>query len=420
MMMKRNLPPFLKSYGFSILLIISIILGAFIGIVLKKDAALLKPLGDIFLNLLFTLIVPLVFFSISSTVASMTDLKRLGKILSLMVLLFVGTGLVASAVMLVAVVLYPPAAGVSIPLPTAVDVKHLKASEQFVRAFTVADFPHLLSKNNMLALIVFSMLTGLATSAVGEKGKPFAGFLASANEVMMKLVSFIMYYAPIGLGAYFAYLVGVFGPQMLNSYARAMAVYYPTALTYFVVAFTGYAFLAGRADGVKKFWRFIIPPSLTALATGSSVATIPANLQAADNIGVPRDISEVVIPIGATMHMEGSCLAAVLKIAFLFGIYQMPFAGIEPILTALGIALLTGVVVSGIPGGGAIGELLILSLYGFPPEAFPLITMIGTLVDAPATMINAVGDNVSSMMSARVLGGKRWLQSQRRKGRDGA
>jgi Na+/H+-dicarboxylate symporter len=120
------------------------------------------------------------------------------------------------------------------------------------------------------------------------------------------------------------------------------------------------------------------------------------------------------------MHMEGSCLAAVLKIAFLFGIYQMPFAGIEPILTALGIALLTGVVVSGIPGGGAIGELLILSLYGFPPEAFPLITMIGTLVDAPATMINAVGDNVSSMMSARVLGGKRWLQSQRRKGRDGA
>lgn len=409
MMMKRNLPPFLRSYGFSILLIISIILGALIGIVFKKDAAMFKPLGDIFLNLLFTVIVPLVFFSISSTVASMTDLKRLGKILSLMVLLFVGTGLVASVVMLAAVVLYPPAAGASIPLPAAVDVQHLQASEQFVRAFTVADFPHLLSKNNMLALIVFSMLTGLAASAVGEKGKTFAGFLASANEVMMKLVSFIMYYAPIGLGAYFAYLVGVFGPQMLNSYARAMAVYYPTALVYFVVAFTGYAFLAGRASGVNRFWCFIIPPSLTALATGSSVATIPANLQAADNIGVPRDISEVVIPIGATLHMEGSCLAAVLKIAFLFGIYQMPFAGIEPILTALGIALLTGVVVSGIPGGGTIGELLILSLYGFPPEAFPLITMIGTLVDPPATMINAVGDNVSSMMSARVLGGKGWL-----------
>lgn len=410
-MKRRPLPPFLQAYGFSILLIVSILLGAVAGIVLKQDAARLKPLGDIFLNLLFTVIVPLVFFSIASTVASMTNLRRLGKILGLMLLLFVGTGLIASVVMLAAVVLFPPAAGVAIPLPAAADVNHLQLSEQIVRAFTVSDFSLLLSKNNMLALIVFALLTGLATSAAGDKGKTFAAFLASANEVMMKLVSFIMYYAPIGLGAYFAYLVGVFGPQMLGSYGRAMAVYYPTAMLYFAAAFSGYAFFAGRARGLRRFWRHIIPPSVTALATGSSMATIPANLQAADRIGVPRDISEVVIPIGATMHMEGSCLAAVLKIAFLFGIYQIPFAGTEPLLTALGIALLTGAVVSGIPGGGTIGELLILSLYGFPPEAFALITMIGTLVDAPATMINAVGDNVSGMLAARLLGGRGWLKS---------
>jgi len=411
-MNKRDLPPFLKSYGFSLLLIVSIILGAGLGIVFKKDAAMFKPLGDIFLNLLFTVIIPLVFFSISSAVASMTNIRRLGRILSVMVLIFVGTGIIASLVMIVAVILYPPAAGVGIPLPTAVDVQHLKATDQIVRAFTVSDFPLLLSKNNMLALIIFSILTGLATSAVGEKGKAFAGFLVSANEVMMKLVSFIMYYAPIGLCAYFAYLVGVFGPELLGSYARAMTLYYPTAIAYYILAFTLYAFLAGRLSGVKKFWSNILPPSLTALATGSSMATIPSNLQAADTIGVPRDISEVVIPIGATIHMEGSCLAAVLKIAFLFGVYQMPFSGVEPILTALGIALLTGVVVSGIPGGGTIGELLILSLYGFPPEAFPLITMIGTLVDAPATMINAVGDNVAGMMVARVLGGREWMETQ--------
>ena len=140
------------------------------------------------------------------------------------------------------------------------------------------------------------------------------------------------------------------------------------------------------------------------------MAAMPANLQAAEKIGVPADIRDVVIPIGATMHMEGSCLAAVVKIAFLFGVFQMPFTGLETLATALGIALLTGVVVSGIPGGGTIGELLILSLYGFPPEAFPLVTMIGTLVDAPATMVNAVGDNASSMLSARILGGKHWME----------
>jgi len=409
--MKSRVSSFLKSYGFSLLLVVSIILGAFLGLVYKKDAALFKPLGDLFLNLLFTVITPLVFFSISSAVASMTNIRRLGRILSVMVLVFVVTGIIASTVMIAAVMFYPPAAGAGIPPAAAADVRQLKAADQIVRAFTVSDFPHLLSKNNMLALIVFSLLTGLATTAVGERGKAFAAFLASANEVMMKMVSFIMYYAPVGLCAYFAYLVGAFGPELLGSYARAVTLYYPTAVAYYFCAFTLYAFLAGRASGVKKFWGNIIPPSLTALATGSSMAAIPSNLQAADKIGVPRDISEVIIPIGATIHMEGSCLAAVLKIAFLFGIFQMPFSGIEAILTALGIALLTGVVVSGIPGGGTIGELLILSLYGFPPEAFPLITMIGTLVDAPATMLNAVGDTVSSMVVARVLGGREWMET---------
>jgi Na+/H+-dicarboxylate symporter len=391
------------------LLIAALIAGAVLGLIFKKDAAMFKPLGDVFLNLLFTVIVPLVFFSIASTVASMTNLKRLGKILSVMILIFVVTGMIASAIMIAAVILYPPASGTHILMPAAADIQHLQISDQIVRAFTVPDFALIMSKGNMLALIIFSVLAGLATSAAGEKGKAFTAFLTSANAVMMKLITFIMYYAPVGLCAYFAYLVGVFGPELLGSYARAMAIYYPTAFLYFLIAFTLYAFIAGRAAGVKRFWGNIIPPSLTALATGSSMAALPANLQAADKIGIPRDISEVVMPIGATIHMEGSCLAAVLKIAFLFGIFQMPFSGIETILTALSIALLTGVVVSGIPGGGTIGELLILSLYGFPPEAFPLITMIGTLVDAPATMVNAVGDNVSSMLTARVLGGKNWM-----------
>ncbi|HAR49389.1 sodium:proton antiporter [Smithella sp. SCADC] len=408
--MKIKLPPFFKSYGFSIILIISIIIGSFLGIIYQKDAIVFKPFGDIFLNLLFTVIVPLVFFSISSAVAGMTNIRRLGKIMGSMIFVFVITGLIASMVMIIGVILYPPATGAHVNLGNGVNVEHLKASEQMVKAFTVSDFADLLSKKNMLALIIFAILTGLATSAVGERGKSFANFLTSGSDVMMKLISFIMYYAPIGLCAYFAYLAGVFGPELLGSYARAMVLYYPTAILYFFIAFTIYAFIAAKGEGVRRFWRNIIPASLIALATGSSMATIPANLEAANKNGVPKDISEVIIPIGATMHMEGSCLAAILKIAFLFGIFNMPFSGAQTILTALGIALLTGVVVSGIPGGGTIGELLIISFYGLPLEAFPIITMIGTLVDAPATMLNAVGDNVSSMIVARMLGGKDWIK----------
>jgi Na+/H+-dicarboxylate symporter len=407
--MKMRLPPFLRSYGFSIILISSLFIGAFLGIIFKQNAAVLKPLGDIFLNLLFTTIVPLVFFSVSSAIAAMTNIRRLGKIMSAMILIFVITGLIASLVMMIGVIFYPPAVGVSIDLGAPAHLEKLKVSEQIVKAFTAADFADVLSKKNMMALIVFSILIGLAASAAGERGKTFSGFLSSGSAVMLKVITFVMYYAPIGLCAYFAFFVGVFGPELLGSYARAMMVYYPTAILYFFIAFTVYVFIAGKSEGVRRFWRNIIPPSLIALATGSSIATIPANLQAADKTGVPKDISEFIIPVGATVHMEGSCMAAVLKIAFLFGIFNMRFSGMETILAALGIALLTGVVVSGIPGGGTIGELLIISIYGFPPEALPVIMMIGTLVDAPATMVNAIGDNVASTLVARILGGKNWL-----------
>lgn len=405
-----NLPPFIRSYGFSIILILSIILGSVLGFIYQKDAIVFKPFGDLFLHLLFTAIIPLVFFSISSAVASMRDIRRLGKIMSAMMLVFVVTGLIASIFMIIGVQLYPPTAGASIDIPAAVNIEHFQTSEQIVKAFAVADFPELLSKKNMLALIIFAVLMGLATSSIGERGKIFAGFLTSGAEVMMKLISFIMYYAPVGLCAYFAYLVGAFGPELLGSYMRAMILYYPAAILYFFIAYTIYAFIAGKGPGVRRFWSNIVPPALTALATGSSMAAIPANLAAANKTGIPKDISEVIIPIGATIHMEGSCLAAILKIAFLFGLFHMDFTGAGTILTALGIALLTGVVVSGIPGGGTIGELLIISLYGFPPEAFPVVTMIGTLVDAPATMLNAAGDNVAGMLVARMLGGKDWIK----------
>ena len=408
--MKLKLPTFLSSYGFSINLIISLFIGTLLGIIFKQDAAVLKPFGDIFLNLLFTAIIPLVFFSISSSVASITNVGRLGKIIFSMLLIFILTGIIASVVMIIGVTVYPPATGVVINFGTEFTPQPLTVSEQIVKALTTPDFADILSKKNMLALIIFSVLIGLATSTAGEKGKFFSDFLSSGNSVMTKMISFIMYYAPIGLCAYFAYLIGISGEKLLGSYARVMILYFPVAILYFFIAFSIYVTISAGNNGLRKFWRNIIPPSLIALATGSSIATIPSNLQAADKIGVPKEIREVIIPIGATMHMEGSCLAAVLKIAFLFGIFNMNFAGTETILTALGIALLTGIVVSGIPGGGTIGELMIISFYGFPPEVFPIIMMIGTIVDAPATMVNAVGDNVSSIMVARIMEGKHWIK----------
>jgi Na+/H+-dicarboxylate symporter len=384
--------------------------GSILGLFLKGNAVHLKPFGDVFLNLLFTIVVPLVFFSISSTVAKMSDMTRLGKIVGWMAIVFIVTGVIAALVMMVGVKLYPPASGVHMSLEKNVNVETVNIGQQLVRTVSVGDFIELFSKKNMLALIIFAFLIGLATCAVGARAKAFAQFLDAGNEVMTKAIGYVMLYAPIGLGAYFAFLVGTLGPELFGTYFRAIILYYPLALAYFFIAFSFYAWLAGGFHGIKVFWVNIIPPALTAWGTGSGLATLPVNLEAAKNIGIPEDVKEMVVNIGASVHSDGSCLAAVIKIALLFGIFGMPFSGVETLASVIGVALLCGTVISGIPSGGMLGELLIITMFGFPIEAMPIITMLGTLVDPPATMVNVAGDNACAMLVARVMNGPKWMQ----------
>lgn len=400
----------LRTYRFPIILFVSILIGSMIGLIAGEKAAVIKPLGDIFINLLFMVVIPLVFFSIASAIANMDSMKRLGKIMGSMMAVFIGTGIIASVFMLIAVAMFQPGANADIPLEAPEETEQLTLSDQIVETFTVPDFVDLFSRSNMLALIIFSVLIGLSTGLIGPKGKPFAAFLSSGSDVFMKVVQLIMYYAPIGLGAYFAALIGEFGTALIGDYAKAFIVYYPVSILYFFIGFTLYAFLAGGRKGVIRFWKNILAPAATALGTGSSVATIPINLQAAKKIGVPKDIRETVLPLGATIHMDGSCLSAMLKISFVFGVFNMNFSGLTTFLTAIGICLLSGIVMSGIPGGGFIGEMMIVTLYGLPIQALPIISAIGVVVDPPATMVNSTGDTVASMMVTRHLDGKDWME----------
>ncbi|MFD1707346.1 dicarboxylate/amino acid:cation symporter [Siminovitchia sediminis] len=399
----------LKAYRFPLILLSSIIIGSIIGLIFGEKAGVIRPLGDLFLNLLFMVVVPLVFFSISSAVANMDSMRRLGKIMGSMITVFIITGIIAAVTMLAATIIFPVGSGVDIPMETPENVETVTLSDQIVNTFTVPDFVDLFSRNNMLALIVFSVLIGIATGLTGETGKPFARFLESGSEIFMRIIQIIMYYAPIGLGAYFAALIGDMGAELIGDYAQAFLLYYPVAILYFLIGFTLYAFIAGGKKGVTRFWKNILTPAATALGTGSSFATLPVNLQAAKNIGVPKDIRETVLPLGATIHMDGSCLSAILKIAFVFGVFNMDYSGIDTFLTAIAIAILSGVVMSGIPGGGFIGEMVIVTFYGLPIQALPIISAIGVVVDPPATMVNSTGDTVASMLVTRQLEGKEWM-----------
>ncbi|MHC6178691.1 dicarboxylate/amino acid:cation symporter [Clostridium sp. JNZ X4-2] len=409
---------FLKTYRFSILLLGSIILGAVIGILGGSKTIVLKPFGDLFLNLMFMIIIPLVFFSVASAIANMKGMKRLGRIMASTFLVFLCTALIASVIGFIGALIVNPAKGIDYSMlkkivstggNTAQQVKQGGVLEQLVNTVTVSDFASLLSKSNMLQLIVFSILFGISTAMLGEKAEPVTRFLTAASEVTMKMVKIVMYYAPIGLGCYFAAVIGSLGPQILQGYLRVFILYIVITVIYYFGFFTIYAFLAGGKKTINIFWKNAITPTITALATCSSAASIPINLEFTKRMGVPRDVAETVIPLGANIHKDGSAIGGVMKITFLFGLFGKDMTSISSILSIIFVAFLVGAVMAAIPSGGMIGEMLILSVYNFPPELLPIIAVISVIIDAPATVLNSTGNTVSSMMISRLVEGKQWF-----------
>ncbi len=401
---------FLKNYGSIIRLLIGIITGTILGLLLGKQVEVLKPIGDIFLNLLFTAVIPLIFFAISSSVASIDRSKKMGKVMLIMLMVFVGTVLISAILTVFAVWLFPLPHNIQTTVNAVEEVHSQSFGDQATSLLTVNEFYDLLSRKSMLAFILFSLLIGFATSRSGQTGEPFKKFLVAGDEVMKQLLILIMKIAPLGLGAYFAYQIGVFGPQLFGTYGHSMAIYYGLGLFYFLAFFSLYAYAAGGIPGIKIYWKNNIIPSFTALSTCSSVATIPANLEAARAMKVPDHIANLAIPLGAPLHKDGSSISSVIKIAAVFAIMDKDFTDPYTILLALGITIIVSTVEGGIPNGGYIGEILIMTVYNFPVEMLPVVMIIGTLVDPMATLLNATGDTVSAMLVTRFTEGKDWLK----------
>jgi Na+/H+-dicarboxylate symporter len=398
------------TYSSIIWLLCGITVGSVLGLVFGKDVVIIKPLGDIFLNLLFTAIIPLIFFTIASSIASLEKTEKLGKLFVIMIAIFLCTVLISAMLMIAGVFVFPIHQDIIISKIPLENIVAADGGSQITQLLTANDFYELLSRKSMLALIIFSFLIGFSSLRSGEKGESFRGFLNSGNEVMKQLLHLIMKTAPIGLGAYFAYQVGIFGPQLFGAYAKPLGLYYGVCAFYFILFFSLYAFLAGGKLGLKVFWTNNITPALTALGTCSSIATIPANLAAAEKMQVPAYIRNVAIPLGAPLHKDGSSMSSIIKIAVIFAMFGKDFTDPMTLLTALGITVIVSVVEGGIPNGGYIGEILAITIYGFPMEqALPAAMIVGTLVDPMATLLNANGDVVAAMLITRVSEGKKWL-----------
>lgn len=409
---------FIKNYKSTLILIISIIVGFIIGIIFKEKASILSPLGDIFINMLLVVVVPLIFLTITASISRMKSPKRLSKIMVTTIITFIVTSLIAVLVGFLFtyksnLVDASKIDEIKSSFTENTQVQDLNILERTSKMLTVSKFSDLLSTDNLIALLIFSIIFGIAINMAGSKGNKAKEVLGSFNEVIMKVVKIIMYYAPIGLLCYTASMVGTFGSVIAVGYLKTFIIYTIVSLLFYFIVYTIYAFIAGKREGVKRFWKNVIPATVTSIATCSSSASIPVNSECAKKIGVPGDIAETVIPLGTSFHKDGSIIGSVFKIMFLVSLFGTNISGIGGISKILVVALVATLLVTAVPiGGGTISEMMILTMMGYGTGALPILTIIATIIDAPATMLNVVGDLSNSMVVARVVDGKNWIEKK--------
>ena len=417
---------FLKNYGFLILMLTGIVAGCIVGaiwpavkevvdgeaVVVVKGATVLEPLGTVFLNLMFCIAVPTVFCSIASAIANMQSAKRAGKIMGVTIATFLVTAAIAAVITYIVVRLIPPVTGEYDLIEGEVGGT-LGVADMIVNFFTKPDFTELWSRKAILPLIVAAVLFGFGVQAAGGAETKTAKLLEDVTNCIMKTFKIITYYAPIGFFGFFAYLIAYHGSDLIGDYGRALVIYYVLSFVYMFISFPLYARFGGGKGAAKVMFSKLFRPAAMSFGTCSSVATIPTNMEVAEETGISKDVSNIVVPLGATMHMDGSAMAAIIKVAFLFGMFGQDFTTGRAILAII-VAVFSSVAMSGIPGGGGTGELVLCSIF-FPEHlavAFPIALALGNLVDPPATMVNSAGDYVVSFIVARFVDGKDWLQKR--------
>ena len=422
----NNSESFFKRYWFIISMLVGIVAGCIVGaiwpaveevvdgeaVVVVKGATVLEPLGTVFLNLMFCIAVPTVFCSIASAIANMQSAKRAGKIMGVTIATFLVTAAIAAVITYIVVRLIPPVTGEYDLIEGEVGGT-LGVADMIVNFFTKPDFTELWSRKAILPLIVAAVLFGFGVQAAGGAETKTAKLLEDVTNCIMKTFKIITYYAPIGFFGFFAYLIAYHGSDLIGDYGRALVIYYVLSFVYMFISFPLYARFGGGKGAAKVMFSKLFRPAAMSFGTCSSVATIPTNMEVAEETGISKDVSNIVVPLGATMHMDGSAMSAIIKVAFLFGMFGQDFTTGRAILAII-VAVFSSVAMSGIPGGGGTGELVLCSIF-FPEHlavAFPIALALGNLVDPPATMVNSAGDYVVSFIVARFVDGKDWLQKR--------
>jgi len=390
--------------GFVLGIVVGWIISAYAPPGVQSDTATwLKAFGDIFVRLIRIVIPPLILFTIAAATSSIANARKLGVILLWMLVLYIGTSILAAVWGVLAGQLFTPGTGVGLQPPKDYTPPKPPTGVDILLSFFQLDFYNLLTVGGAMTMIIFAIILGVAAVMLGDEGRRAAYFLNLGSKLLIQFVRIIMYYAPIAVFSYAGWLMISYGPKMLGAYGKFILAQYSLTLFHFFVIYSIIVWLGGLNP--IKYFKAQLTPFFVAFTTRSSAVTLPVNMEAARRMGVPDEVFNITLPIGATVNMDGTALYQALSaifIAQLFGIQLTP----AQILLVIIAAVIGSVATAAIPGGGTIMLAYVLSVVGLPLEGIGIMMVIDPIADAIRTAVNASGDNACTVLITRLTGYK--------------
>ena len=385
-------------------ILIGLIAGIIIGLLFTSNPAFLdtfiKPVGTLFINLIKLVIVPLVLASLIVGAASIGDPKKLGRIGGKTLSYYLLTTAFAVTIGLVLGKIFNPGAGLSIPTDAAAEATVAPKLIDTVLNIVPSNPLKAIVDGNMLQIIVFAVLLGIAVTMLPkEKGKPFVSFFESLAEIMYKITAIVMELAPYGVFALIAPVVAKNGPAVLIPFIKVIIAVYFGCVLHAVMVYSPLVSVFGKMNPIK-FFKGIAPAAMTAFSTSSSAATLPVSMKnVTENLGVSEKVASFVLPLGATINMDGTALYQGVCTLFIAQVY-----GVDLTMAQMGTVVLTATLASigtaGVPGAGLIMLTLVLQSIGLPLEGVALIAGIDRILDMMRTCVNVVGDTSAAVIVA--------------------
>ncbi len=378
-------------------------LGVVVGLVFGERAVILKPIGSIFLSLINMIIVLLVLASMTVGITSIHDPQKLGRVGLKTLLLYLSTTIIAIAIGLMVAQIFHPGSALKLELVTEINLPDTPSISEIILSVIPENPMRSLVEGNVLQIIVFSLFLGVSINFAGEKGRPLLELLESLADVMYRLTSIVMEFSPVGVFAIMASVTGTLGAKVLLPLLQFLLAYYGACLLHILIVFCGILWFLARLNP-WPFFRGMGDAIMIAFSTSSSSATLPVSMHCVQqNLGVSKNITSFVLPLGSTVNMNGAAIFQGMAVIFVAQVYSISLDWMQ-LATIVVTATLSAIGAAGIPGSGFIMLSVVFSSVGIPIEGLALLAGIDRIREMVSTVLNVMGDAVCAVYVAKMEG----------------